>query len=230
MSPSGGGADPHADRPIARAGEPLATARAAAILVHGRGATAESILTLGAELDVPGVAYLAPQAAGNTWYPNSFLAPLESNEPGLSSGLRRLASLVDGLASEGLDASRVALLGFSQGACLTLELVCRNPRRYGAVVGFTGGLIGPPGTPRDTRGRFDGTPVFLGAGDPDPHVPWWRVQETAEVLEGMGAAVTARRYPGLPHTINFDELEEARVLLQAVVQGAEGPEAPDGPA
>jgi phospholipase/carboxylesterase len=215
-------ADPHADQPLARAGAPLAAARAAAILVHGRGATAESILTLAAELDVPGVAYLAPQARGRSWYPLSFLAPPEENEPGLSSGLTRLVRLVGDLGAAGLPAERVALLGFSQGACLVLEFAARHPRRYGAVIGLTGGLQGPRGTPRSYRGSFAGTPVLLGAGDPDPHVPWWRVEETGEVFARLGAAVTLRRYPGLPHTVNGDEIEQARALLESLT-GASPP-------
>lgn len=211
-------ADPHGNQPVTRTGEPLDKARAAAIMVHGRGATAESILSLAAELDVAGVAYLAPQARGQTWYPQSFLAPIEENEPGLSSGLKRLASLAAELESAGFPAPRIAVVGFSQGACLTLEFAARHPRRYGAVIGLTGGLVGPPGTPRSYEGSFDGAPVFLGSGDPDPHVPWSRVRETADVLSAMGAAVTSRRYPGRPHTVSADELEQARALLERLTR------------
>ena len=206
--------DPHGNQPLERGGEPLTAARAAAVLVHGRGATAGSILSLAGELGVSGVAYLAPQASGNTWYPQSFLAPTEENEPGLTSGLKRLASLVEELEAAGFPASRVALLGFSQGACLTLEFAARHARRYGAVIAYTGGLVGPPGTPRSYEGSFGGTPVFLGSGDPDPHVPWSRVQETADVLSGMGAHVESRRYPGRPHTVSAEELEQGRALLE----------------
>src|SRR5262249_50636768 len=156
------------------------------ILVHGRGATAESILSLHAELGLAGLAALAPQAAGYSWYPHSFLAPLEANQPFLDSALRRLESLVVDLLARGVPSARLARLGFSQGACLTLEFAARHPRRYGAVMGLTGGLIGPPGTPRDYPGSLSGTPVFLGTGDPDPHVPFERVRETEDVLARMG--------------------------------------------
>jgi predicted esterase len=207
--------DPHGREVVRRAGEPAAEAAAALVLVHGRGGSADDILTLAGELDVLGVAYLAPQAAGGTWYPQSFLAPIEANEPGLSSGLRRLEAVVEELETAGLPARRIVLLGFSQGACLTLEFTARHPRRYGAVVGFTGGLIGPRGTPREYQGSVDGTPVFLGSSDPDPHVPWWRVEETADVLRRMGAEVDARAYSGMAHTINVEELDAARALLTA---------------
>jgi predicted esterase len=162
------------------------------------------------------VAALAPQAAGSTWYPHSFLAPLEANQPFLDSALRRLESMVAGLLARGIPSNRVALLGFSQGACLTLEFTARHPRRYGAVMGLTGGLIGPPGTPHDYPGQLGGTPVFLGSGDPDPHVPFERVRETAAVLTRMGAVVELRRYPGMPHTINEDELDACRMLLERI--------------
>lgn len=207
----------HEGQPVRALGAPLEAARALALLVHGRGATAESILALAAELDHPGVAYLAPQAAGSTWYPYSFLAPLEHNEPKLSSGLALLASVLDSAARAGIPSERQLLLGFSQGACLTLEFAVRSPRRYGGVVGLTGGLVGPHGTPRDYRGSFAGTPVYLGSSDPDPHVPWARVEETARVFEHMGAMVTLRRFPGMGHTVNRDELEAARAMLEAIV-------------
>lgn len=198
----------------------MGEAEAAVVLVHGRGATAESILDLRRELAFPRVAYLAPQAAGHTWYPQSFLAPLEANEPGISSGLARLEKIVQDLAEGGVPAEKVMLLGFSQGACLTSEFAFRHPRRYGAVVAFTGGLIGPPGMPREVAGRLDGTPVFLGSGDPDPHVPWARVEETAQIFEEMGGQVDLRRYPGMPHTVVREELQAARSLL-APLAGAE---------
>jgi predicted esterase len=214
--------DPHAGQPILAAGPPPEQAVATLILVHGRGATAESILSLYAELGLGGLAALAPQAAGSTWYPHSFLAPLEANQPFLDSALRRLELLVADLLVRGVPSDRIALLGFSQGACLTLEFTARHPRRYGAVMGLTGGLIGPPGTPRDYPGSLHGTPVFLGASDPDPHVPFERVRETEEVLGRMGAVVELRRYPGMPHTINEDELNACRILLQRVASGNGG--------
>jgi predicted esterase len=190
------------------------------VLIHGRGATAEDILSLHRELAPSTVAALAPQAAGHTWYPQSFLAPLDANQPFLDSALRRIDALVEDLVRRGTPSDRIALLGFSQGACVTCEFVARHARRYAAVIAFTGGLIGPPGTPRDYPGSLVGTPVFLGAGDPDPHVPFERVQETATVLKRMGAEVDLRRYPGLPHTINDEELEAARSLLQRAVARA----------
>ncbi|MDP9120923.1 MAG: dienelactone hydrolase family protein [Acidobacteriota bacterium] len=182
-------------------------------MVHGRGATAESILELAAELGRPDLAYLAPQAAGRSWYPWSFLAPLEQNEPGLSSALAVLGALADHLEASGIDATRTVLLGFSQGACLALEFAARSPRRLGGIAGLSGGLIGPPQTPRDYPGTLAGTPVFLGCSDRDPHIPRARVDETAEVLLGMGGLVTERIYPGLGHTVNEDELEFVRGML-----------------
>ena len=215
--PPGFHADPHAGQPVLTAGPRPEEAAATLIFVHGRGATAESILALHTGLGVEGVAALAPQAAGYTWYPLSFLAPLEANQPFLDSALRRLESLVADLLARGVPSDRIALLGFSQGACLTLEFTARYARRTGAVMGLTGGLIGPPGTPRDYPGRLDGTPVFLGSGDPDPHVPFERVLETEAVLARMGAVVELRRYAGMPHTINEDELNACRALLERLV-------------
>lgn len=206
---------PNAGQPVSTAGARLDEADAAMVLVHGRGATAASILTLADALGRPHVAYLAPQAAGNTWYPYSFLAPIADNEPGLSSALAVLVGLVEEVTAE-VSTSRTILLGFSQGACLTLEFAARHPAGYGGVVGLTGGLIGPTGTPRDYSGSFGGAPVFLGASDPDPHVPWERVEETAGVLRGMGADVTLRRYPGMGHTVNDDELAAVRRMVDAV--------------
>jgi len=212
------GAGPHQGQPLARAGRPVAEAAAAMVMVHGRGATAESILTLADEFGRDDdFAYVAPQAAGWSWYPYSFLAPLQQNEPGLSSGLARIGEVIAQLEAAGLPAERIVLLGFSQGACLSLEFAARNPRRYGAVIGLSGGLIGPPGTPRDDPrdhpGSLAGTPVFLGCSDRDPHIPRERVDETAAVLEKLGAEVTERIYPNLGHTVNQDEVAFVRELL-----------------
>lgn len=207
---------PHDGQPLLTAGAPLHVARAAMVMVHGRGATAASILDLARTLDAEDFAFLAPQAAGNTWYPFSFLMPLEQNEPYLSSALRRLGEVVEGVVREGVPADRVMLLGFSQGACLSLEFVARNPTRFGGVMGFSGGLIGPEGTPRDYTGSLEGTPVFLGSSDPDPHIPVARVRETERVLVGMGATVTTRIYPGMGHTVSEDELEHARGMMNEV--------------
>jgi predicted esterase len=197
------------------AGEPLGKARAAMILVHGRGATAEDIMTVAAELTHPGFAYLAPQAAGNAWYPNPFTAPIESNEPYLSSALEVLENLL-ARVEETIPAQRVILLGFSQGACLTLEFAARHARHYGGVVALSGGLIGPDGTPRDYPGDFEGTPAFLGCSDVDPHIRKDRVIEAAEVLERTGAKVTMRLYPGMGHTVNKDEIDSVREIVEGV--------------
>ncbi len=214
--------DPHAQQPILRAGPPPERADATLMLLHGRGASADSILPLQGELSVPSVAAIAPQAAGHTWYPYSFLAPIDDNQPFLDSALLRVESLVSDLLARGVASEKIALLGFSQGACLVCESVARHPRRYGAVIAFTGGLIGPPGTPRDYDGSLAGAPIFLGSGDPDPHVPFERVEETARVFARMGANVELRRYPGLAHTINEDELAAARSLLQNVASRSWG--------
>ena len=207
--------DPHTGQPVLRQGPTLDRARLAVILVHGRGGAAEDMLGLADELRTQDVAYLAPQAAGHTWYPYSFLAPLEQNEPGLSSALRVLAGLLDTIAAEGLGADQVVFLGFSQGACLSLEFAARHARRYAAVIGLSGGVIGPPGTARHYTGSFAGTPAFLGCSDIDAHIPVERVHETAEVYRALGATVDERIYPGMGHTINRDELDAVRALLSA---------------
>jgi predicted esterase len=209
--------DPHRDQPVVHYGQPLELARAAVILLHGRGASAEDILGLADELDLPDLAYFAPQAAGNTWYPYSFLAPIEQNQPALDSALRLIAATIERVSKAGFRPNQVALAGFSQGACLATEFMARNAYRWGALIAFTGGLIGPPGTKFSYPGDLAGTPCFLGAGDPDPHVPWKRVEDSASVLTALGAAVTLRRYPGLPHTINRDEIETARGILSGIM-------------
>ena len=205
--------DPHAGCPILSRGPSPAEARTVAILVHGRGASAEDILSLTHELRARDVAYLAPEAAGQTWYPYSFLAPIERNEPGISSGLRVLEGLLEQVGRQGVPAGRVVLMGFSQGACLSLEYAARHPQRYKAVVGLSGGVIGPPGTPRTLSGSMDGTPVFLGCSDIDPHIPLSRVHETAEIFRSLGASVDERIYPRMGHTVNRDELEAIDALL-----------------
>jgi predicted esterase len=208
---------PHQGQPVFTAGEPLDRAKAAMIMVHGRGATAESILTLADEVAQPGFVYLAPQARGYTWYPNSFLSPIPSNEPGISSGLAVLANLLDHLAGAGIPAEQTILLGFSQGACLSLEFAARHTRRYGGVAGLSGGLIGPDGAPRDYAGSLAGSPVFLGCSDVDFHIPQERVEHSAEVLRRLGGAVTMRLYPNMGHTVNEDEISFVRQMMAALV-------------
>ncbi len=208
--------DLHESQPVLRAGEPLDKARAAMILIHGRGATAEDILSLRYEFDQPGFAYIAPQAANNTWYPNRFIAPIESNEPYLSSALAMIDSLVKSVIQAGVPMERLVLLGFSQGACLALEYAARNTGQYGGVIGLSGGLIGPDGTPRDYPGNLAGTPVFLGCSDVDAHVPKVRVEESAAAFERLGASVTMRIYPNMGHTINQDELDFVRSILSGI--------------
>jgi len=210
---------------LAQAGAPLERAHMAVILVHGRGATAESMLSLAEELApmsseseargeaFKSIAFLAPQASGHAWYPYSFLAPIEQNEPHLSNALQTLDGLLEQLEQAGLPPERVMLLGCSQGACLSVEYAARHARRYAGVAGLSGGLIGPPGTPRDYPGSLDGTPIFLGCSDVDPHIPEERVYETAQVLERMGAQVTTRIYPGMGHTVNEGELVLVRKML-----------------
>jgi len=207
--------DPHAGQPVLRGGVPVERARLVAIFIHGRGASAADILSLSEELTAGDVAYLAPQAAGSTWYPLSFLSPIPQNEPGITSGLGTIARLVAEVAAQGVPQERVMLLGFSQGACLSLEFAARHAGRYAAVVGLSGGLIGPPGTPRDYAGAFEGTPVFLGCSDVDAHIPVARVRESADVFRRMGAAVDERIYPRMGHTVNRDELAAVNALLSS---------------
>jgi len=210
--------DPHDLQPVVRTGPAPETAAATLILLHGRGDSAQGILRLYDALAIADVAAVAPEAAGRTWYPYSFLAPLVENQPWLDSAIRKVESIVLDLISRGIPSERIALLGFSQGACLAAEFLARHPRHYGAGMGLTGGLIGPPGTSRDYPGDLAGTSVFLGSGDPDQHVPFERVRETEFVLKHMGATVELRRYPGMPHSINDDELVQCRHILRQLAQ------------
>ena len=211
-------ANPHANQPVLQAGAPLTEAARAMILLHGRGASAEDILGLGQALAPADWALLAPQAADRTWYPNSFLAPRAQNEPYLSSALTKVKTIVDSILTAGIPAEKIVIAGFSQGACLSTEFVGRNPRRYAALLAFTGGLIGPPGGPIELSGDLAGTPVLLSSGDPDPHVPWARVEQSAELLNGIGAKVTLHRYPGRPHMIAAEEIATARGILSSLSQ------------
>lgn len=184
------------------------------ILLHGRGGSAEDILSLADHLDVSEYALLAPQATGNTWYPYSFLAPPEQNEPWLSSALQLIKTIVNDLKEKGIEEKNIYFLGFSQGACLTLEFVTRNAARYGGIVAFTGGLIGDKIYGENYNGDFGGTPIFIGTSDPDPHVPVQRVNESELTLEKMNAAVTKKIYQGMGHTINGDEIAEANKIFR----------------
>ena len=217
MKSPAGGWSPHQGQPVRTAGAKLASARAAMVMLHGRNATAESILALVQAIDTPGFVYLAPQAAGNTWYPNSFLSPIPSNEPEITSGLAAINDLLERIVDSGVPLERTMLLGFSQGACLSLEYAARNARRYGGVVGLSGGLIGPDDTPRDYHGSFDLTPIFLGCSDVDFHIPAKRVEETVRVFQKIGAKVTMRLYPGMDHIVNEDEVRRVREMMAAIV-------------
>jgi predicted esterase len=221
--------DPHRGAAVELSGAPPYQAEVAVVLLHGRGGSAADMTALAREIlrgapELAGeVAFLAPQARANSWYPQRFLAPLAANEPWLGSALALVQRVTEHLADAGLPAHRVVLLGFSQGACLALEAAARHPRRWGGVVGLTGGLIGPPGMGLAHPGSLAGTPVFLGAGDHDPHVPLARIEESAAALAAMGATVTKRIYPGLPHTIVADELDWVRQLLVSLVEEATAP-------
>lgn len=205
---------PHQGQPLRIAGEPVSRAQAAMLLLHGRGASAEDILSLAQEFDRPGFAYFAPQAAGSTWYPHRFLVPPQENEPWLSSALARVEDVLAQILHAGIARERVILLGFSQGACLTLEFAARNAQRYGGIVGLSGALIGPLDAPREDTGSLAGTPVFLGCSDRDFHVPKEYVERTAESLRTLGGEVTERYYPDLGHSVNQDEIDFVRAMMQ----------------
>ena len=187
-------------------------------MVHGRGASAENILGLVESIDVGDFTYLAPQANGGTWYPNSFLAPIPSNEPGISSGLQAIDDVVARIRSAGIADDHIMLLGFSQGACLSLEYSARHSRRFGGICGLSGGLIGPDDTPRDYAGSFNRTPVFLGCSDVDFHIPAARVRLTADVLGRMDADVTMKLYPGMGHLVNEDEAAHVRKIMESLLE------------
>jgi len=205
--------DPHAGQPVLRAGVPIANARRVVLLAHGRGGSAEDILMLADAVGGEDIAWVAPQAADRTWYPHSFLEPIDRNEPKLTSALGVLMNLVDSFNDQGIGADRVVLVGFSQGACLSLEFAARQPRRYGGVAALSGGLIGPPGTPREYQPRLGGTPVLVACSDIDPHIPLARVEESAAVFTRLGAEVDLRIYPGMGHTVNPDEIGAVRAMV-----------------
>lgn len=202
----------HGER-ILYANKPVKKNTKTLVLLHGRGAGAEDILSLATYLDVEEYALVAPQATGNTWYPQSFMAPPAQNEPQLSEALNMLLQLTASLEAEGVRKQDIYFLGFSQGACLTLEFVARNAARYGGVVAFTGGLIGDKIYRDNYKGDFNQTPVFIGSSDPDFHVPVERVYATANILNEMGAFATEKVYANMGHTINQDEIDMANSLV-----------------
>lgn len=199
---------------IVYAGQSLDGAKKALIMLHGRGASAGDILSIAAHLNVTDYALLAPQATGHTWYPYSFLAPPQQNEPWLTSALHLLSDVFADINEKGLKDENIYLLGFSQGACLMLEFVARNAKRYGGAVAFTGGLIGDRVYKENYQGDFAGTPIFIGTSNPDPHVPVERVNETSDILRSMNANVTVKVYDGMGHTINQDEIDQANAIFR----------------
>jgi phospholipase/carboxylesterase len=205
--------DPHRDQPVRRLGATLNQAAAAMILLHGRGASAEDILALAAEMYDERIAYLAPQAAGHSWYPYSFMSPVQENEPWLGSALAKVAQTVQLALDAGISREHIVVCGFSQGACLSTEFVATHPARYGGLIAFTGGLIGPPDADLHHAGDLRGMPAHFSSGDPDPHVPWTRVLASAEQFTAMGAEVSTRRYEGRAHTVLPREIESAREIL-----------------
>jgi phospholipase/carboxylesterase len=208
---------PHQGQALLTTGEPLDSARAAMIMVHGRGATARGILGMAGEFDTVGVAYLAPQAQRSEWYPQSFLAPVEQNEPGRSSGLQAIDDALTEVTESGIPAERTLIMGFSQGGCLATEYVARNPRRYGGLAALSGGLIGETIDPDDYEGDLEEMPAFFGCSDVDPHIPAERVHESARVFENLGADVEKRLYEGMGHTVNQNELQYVSGLIQNMV-------------
>lgn len=204
---------PHQGKPVSKAGAPLEDAVAAMILVHGRGASADSMLLFADEFERSDIHYRAIQADRHTWYPNSFLAPKEQNQPGISSGLQAIYDEIKIINKAGIDTANIVLLGFSQGACLSSEFAARHPQKYGGLVALSGGLIGPEIDSENYSGSFEGTPVFMGCSDYDPHIPQERVHETADILESLGAQVTKKIYPGMGHTVNQDEIEQVKQML-----------------
>ena len=198
---------------IVSSGLPLSQATKVVIMVHGRGASPESIISLREHLKLDDAAILAPRARNNSWYPYSFMAPAEENQPALDSSLKLIQYLVTELLSEGIHPYQLYFLGFSQGACLILEYVARYAEAYGGVIAFTGGLIGEKLVPENYSGDFQSTPLLITTGDPDPHVPLSRVEESVDILKTLNADVHLKIYPGRTHTILMEEIELANQLI-----------------
>jgi predicted esterase len=217
MKPGFSDAQLHQGQSVFNAGDTLENARAAMIMLHGRGANAQDILSLANEFIQPGFVFLAPQAAGNTWYPNRFTAPIEQNEPWLSSAFSVIEDLYSYIVNSGIPPERIMLLGFSQGACLALEYAARNIRRYGGLAGLSGALIGPDGTPRKNTGSLDATPVFLGCSDVDFHIPYQRVDQAAEFFRSLGGDVTECIYPNMGHAVNEDEIDFVGKMMKTLL-------------
>ena len=210
---------PHQKSGTVTAGKSPEDSSAAIIMIHGRGASAESILTLANEFEnVDDFHFAAPQANNFQWYPHSFLAPTDRNEPGLSSGLQAIFDIIHDLEEKGIPKNKIILLGFSQGACLASEYVARHPARYGGLIALSGGLIGDTISAENYFGSLDNTPYFVGCSDIDPHIPVERVHESADILGGLGATVTKKIYPGMGHTVNEDEIKRINKLIKAVIR------------
>jgi predicted esterase len=209
--------DPHGRNPLTFAGEPLASAKIAMVMVHGRGASAAKIMTLVPPLAMPGVAFVAPEAEGGTWYPYGFMSPIPANEPGITSGMRAITRAIETIEAAGIPREKIVMLGFSQGACLASEYVARHAQRYAGLAALSGGVIGPDGTPRNYAGTLAGTPCFFGCSDIDGHIPASRVEESANVMRALGGSVTVRLYPGMGHLVNDDEIEEVRAMMTAAL-------------
>jgi len=208
---------PHQQQPVQRADTNTNQAESAMILVHGRGATAQSMLQFAGEFrSKPEMHFAAIQASGNTWYPHSFLAPKQMNEPGISSGLQAIYDEIMHLNDSGIPTEKIVLLGFSQGACLATEFAARHPLRYGGIIGLSGGLIGDEVDPQNYSGSLSQTPVFLGCSNNDPHIPRERVDLTAQIFEQLEALVTKRIYKGMGHTVNEDEIEQINKMLASL--------------
>lgn len=207
----------HQDQPVTESGAPPTRAKAAMILLHGRGATAKGILSLSDDLAQPDVRYLAPQAYSRTWYPYPFTDPIEKNEPWLNSALQKIFDLIEQLNNEGFSTDQIILLGFSQGACLAQEFAARHPQKYGGVAGLSGGLIGENLQNKSFTGSLEGTPVYIGAGDNDPWFDLERIHQSASIFENLGGRVTKKIFPGKGHTIVDEELKQIRKMITEII-------------